>query len=59
MAKKKNKSKNKAVLELDMVEHAQRLRAIPGSSWEIIKTLLVWLGAVIILSALLWLTLGR
>ncbi len=59
MARKRNKNKNKAVQELDMTEHANRLRAIPGGLGEMIKTVLIWLAAGVILSALAWLTLGR
>jgi hypothetical protein len=59
MARKTNKNKNKAVQELDMTEHAARLKSIPGSAKEMIKTVLIWVAAGIVLMALSWLTLGR
>jgi hypothetical protein len=59
MARKTNKNKHKAVQELDMTEHAARLRSIPGSASEMIKTVLIWVAAGIVLMALAWLTLGR
>ncbi len=57
--RKRNKSRNKAVQELDMTEHAQRLRSIPGGPGEMIKTILVWVAAGVTLGALVWLTMGR
>ena len=59
MARKTNKHKNQAVQELDMTEHASRLRSIPDSAGEMIKTILIWVAAGIVLMALAWLTLGR
>jgi hypothetical protein len=60
MARKKNKKDSKkAVLELNLGEHTQRLRAIPGTAGDLLKAILVWLAAGILLFALIWLTLGR
>ncbi|MBN1594850.1 hypothetical protein JW933_02885 [candidate division FCPU426 bacterium] len=59
MTKRKRRLKKPFKQELDMVEHASRLRALPGGSWETVRGLFVWLAVGIILSALGWLALGR
>jgi hypothetical protein len=53
------KSRKKAVQELQLTEHAARLRSLPGSAGEMLKTVLIWVAAGIVLMALAWLTLGR
>lgn len=59
MARKKAKAKTEEQLELDMADHASRLRSIPGAPGEMIRQVLIWLAAGILLVALGWLTLGR
>ena len=59
MARKKSREKKPVRQELDMVEHAARLRALPAGPWDVLKKLVIWLAAGILLSALGWLALGR
>lgn len=59
MAKRLGRSRKAVKQELDMADHAARLRAIPGNPWEIIRGLIIWLAAGVLLFALVWLALGR
>jgi hypothetical protein len=45
--------------ELDMAEHANRMRSLSGSPGDMMRGVLVWLAAGIILFALGWLAIGR
>jgi len=59
MAEKKRRKAKPVVQELDMVEHASRLRALQPESWEILKKGMAWLAALVLISALAWLALAR
>jgi len=59
MARRVCRPKKEVKQELDMAEHASRLRALPGGPWELARSVLIWLAAGIILFALGWLALGR
>ena len=59
MARKKSPVKKPVKQELDMAEHAARLRAIPLEPWNTLRKVVIWLAAGILLCALGWLALGR
>jgi len=59
MASRKPKVIKNTKLELDMTDHAFRLRAIPAGSGEALRQALVWVAAGILLVALGWMAIGR
>jgi hypothetical protein len=59
MPKKGPKSNKTIKQDIDMIEHASRLRALPGGTWEAVRRILVWLAAGVILFTLGWLALSR
>ncbi|MEW6517545.1 MAG: hypothetical protein AB1439_11665 [candidate division FCPU426 bacterium] len=59
MAKRRRQEAKDVQQELDLAEHAARLRALPGTPWEALRTLAVWVAAGILMFALAWLALGR
>lgn len=59
MAKRRKRVPKDVQQELDLAEHTARLRALPGAPWEMLRTLVVWVAAGILLFALAWLALGR
>jgi hypothetical protein len=59
MARRKSRVKKPVKQELDIAEHAAKLRAIPVGPWDTLRKLIIWLAAGILLSALGWLALGR
>ncbi len=59
MAKRRKRIPKDVQQELDLAEHTARLRALPGTPWEALRTLTVWIAAAILLFALAWLALGR
>lgn len=59
-ARGKGKGKGKQVqLDLDMADHATRLRAIPSSSQDVVRQTLLWIAAGVLLIALGWMAIGR
>lgn len=59
MAKRVRRPKKPIKQDLDMAEHANRLRSLSGAPGEMLRSVLIWLAAGIILFALGWLALGR
>ena len=59
MAKKSRRPQKPLQQELDMVEHAHRMRLLSGTTWDTVKSVLIWLAAGILIFALGWLALGR
>ncbi|MCD4812070.1 hypothetical protein K8S19_00030 [bacterium] len=59
MATKKRRLRKPVNQELDMADHASRLRSLPANPWEAARGILIWLAAGVVLFALGWLALGR
>ena len=56
---KRKPRKRNLVQELDLADHTDRLRSIPGNPGEALRQILIWIAGGILLVALAWLALGR
>ncbi len=59
MTKQKARRRREVKQELDMAEHATRLRSIPAGTGEFLRQVLIWIAAGVLLFALGWLALVR
>jgi hypothetical protein len=59
MSGRKKRRQKDIQMELDLTEHAYRLKTLPVGNIEWLRQALVWMAGGVILLALGWLALGR